>query len=128
MQPTLDRHFVDLDPIFNHNLDEDFDFRASGVTRSSFCSVYMDWIQFCCVKRTQQQMAQQTAANAAANASQQTATNTLPTTAASSTIASKRTSPISSTNPTPSPRDKAKSLKSEAKEELPQLNTINMVS
>lgn len=42
---------MDLDPIFNHNLDEDFDFRASGITRSSFCSVYFDWIFFCYEKR-----------------------------------------------------------------------------
>lgn len=40
-----------MDPIFNHNLDEDFDFRSSGITRSSFCSVYLDWIQFCYEKR-----------------------------------------------------------------------------
>lgn len=48
---TQDRSFVDLDPTFNHNLDEDFDFRASGITRSSFCNVYFDWIQFCYEKR-----------------------------------------------------------------------------
>lgn len=51
LQPTLDKQFVDLDPIFNHNLDDDYDFRASGVTRNSFCSIYWGWIQFCCVKR-----------------------------------------------------------------------------
>lgn len=53
MQATQDRQFVDLDPIFNHNLDEDFDFRASGITRSSFCAVYLDWIQFCYKKRVE---------------------------------------------------------------------------
>lgn len=45
--------FIGLDPIFNHNLDEDFDFRASGITRSSFCSIYFDWIQFCYEKRVE---------------------------------------------------------------------------
>ncbi|XP_043284353.1 pecanex-like protein 1 isoform X2 [Venturia canescens] len=44
------RNFVDLDPVFNMNIDEDFDFRASGITRSSFCNVYLDWIQFCAAK------------------------------------------------------------------------------
>lgn len=53
MQATQERAFVDLDPIFNHNLDEDFDFRASGITRTSFCSVYFDWIQFCYEKRVE---------------------------------------------------------------------------
>lgn len=53
LQATQDRSFVDLDPIFNHNLDEDFDFRASGITRASFCSVYLDWIQFCYKKRVE---------------------------------------------------------------------------
>lgn len=42
-----------MDPIFNHNLDEDFDFRASGITRASFCAVYLDWIQFCYKKRVE---------------------------------------------------------------------------
>lgn len=55
LQATQERSFVDLDPIFNHNLDEDFDFRASGITRSSFCAVYFDWIQFCFEKRVQNQ-------------------------------------------------------------------------
>lgn len=55
LQGTHDRSFVDLDPIFNHNLDEDFDFRASGITRSSFCSVYFEWILFCYEKRIEVQ-------------------------------------------------------------------------
>lgn len=52
LRPTNDRTFADLDPIFNHNLDEDFDFRASGITRASFCSVYLEWIQYCYTQRT----------------------------------------------------------------------------
>lgn len=44
---TLDKNFVDLDPVFKMNIDEDYDFRAIGITRSSFCNVYLDWIQFC---------------------------------------------------------------------------------
>lgn len=33
LKPMSERSFVDLDPIFNVNLDEDYDFRASGITR-----------------------------------------------------------------------------------------------
>ena len=44
---TCDKNFVDLDPIFNSNIDEDFDFRCSGITRSSYCAVYLGWIQHC---------------------------------------------------------------------------------
>lgn len=51
LQVTLDKTFVDLDPVFNMNIDEDFDFRANGITRSSFCNVYLDWIQFCVTKQ-----------------------------------------------------------------------------
>ncbi|XP_032676512.1 pecanex-like protein 1 isoform X2 [Odontomachus brunneus] len=47
LKPTLEKNFIDLDPVFNMNIDEDFDFRASGITRSSFCNVYLDWIQYC---------------------------------------------------------------------------------
>lgn len=96
LEPTLDRQFVDLDPIFNHNLDEDFDFRASGITRFSFCSVYMNWIQFCYTKRQQQ-------------------TENSDATPDASADASKGTSPRSSTNPTPSPRTKKTSKKNENK-------------
>uniref|UniRef100_A0A1B0CEQ8 Pecanex-like protein n=2 Tax=Lutzomyia longipalpis TaxID=7200 RepID=A0A1B0CEQ8_LUTLO len=47
LQITMERQYVDLDPVFNHNLDEDYDFRSSGITRNSFCSVYLGWIQYC---------------------------------------------------------------------------------
>lgn len=53
LQPMLDKNFVDLDPVFNMNIDEDYDFRASGITRNSFCNVYMEWIRFCATKRSQ---------------------------------------------------------------------------
>ena len=49
---TIDKNFVDLDPLFNVNIDEDYDFRASGITRTSFCSVYLDWISYCVDRRT----------------------------------------------------------------------------
>lgn len=81
LQPTMGRQFVDLDPIFNHNLDDDYDFRATGVTRSSFCSIYLDWIQFCYSKRSV------------------ISTNTT------------NQSPRSSTNPTPSPRSENQNVK-----------------
>lgn len=48
---------MDLDPVFNHNLDDDYDFRAAGVTRASFWNVYGEWIQFCCEKKRQQMQA-----------------------------------------------------------------------
>lgn len=49
---TTDKNFVDLDPLFNVNIDDDYDFRASGITRTSFCSVYLDWITYCVDRRT----------------------------------------------------------------------------
>jgi hypothetical protein len=55
LKSTLDRLFVDVDPVFNHNLDDDYDFRMAGITRNSFCSVYLEWIQFCCSKRQEPQ-------------------------------------------------------------------------
>lgn len=47
LQPIKDKNFVDLDPVFNMNIDEDYDYRYSGITRNSFCSIYMNWIRFC---------------------------------------------------------------------------------
>uniref|UniRef100_A0A182PA91 Pecanex-like protein n=1 Tax=Anopheles epiroticus TaxID=199890 RepID=A0A182PA91_9DIPT len=54
LEHTRDRQFVDLDPVFNINLDDDYDSRAAGITRSSFWCIYGDWIQFCSDKKRQQ--------------------------------------------------------------------------
>lgn len=51
LQPIRDKNFVDLDPVFNMNIDEDFDYRYSGITRNSFCVVYIGWIRFCNARR-----------------------------------------------------------------------------
>lgn len=48
---TLDKNFADLDPVFNLSIHEDFDIRAFGITRGSFCNVYLDWIQYCVSKQ-----------------------------------------------------------------------------
>lgn len=121
LQHTLERQFVDLDPIFNHNLDADFENRASGITRTSFCDVYMEWIEFCCLKRTEQQ-------SAATPKSETQAQNT------SSTNVSKGQSPWSSNNPTPSPRENDKSVDSknnnvgEVNNRRTILQTVNLVN
>ncbi|XP_061818437.1 pecanex-like protein 3 isoform X1 [Nerophis lumbriciformis] len=47
----LGPNYVDSDPTFNLNIDEDYDHRASGITPSSFCMVYLDWIQYCNSRR-----------------------------------------------------------------------------
>ncbi len=51
LTPTLERSYVDLDPTFNMHVDEDFDHRLSGITRNSFCSAYLDWVQYCASRR-----------------------------------------------------------------------------
>ncbi|XP_065348077.1 pecanex-like protein 1 isoform X3 [Cloeon dipterum] len=51
LKEMSNRHFVDLDPVFNMNIDDDYDYVASGITRNSFCNVYLKWIQFCSRKR-----------------------------------------------------------------------------
>ncbi|CAB1333124.1 unnamed protein product [Coregonus sp. 'balchen'] len=51
LRPCLGPAYVDSDPTFNLNIDEDYDHRASGVTPSAFCMVYLDWIQYCNSRR-----------------------------------------------------------------------------
>lgn len=51
LRPCLGANYVDSDPTFNLNIDEDYDHRASGITPSSFCMVYLDWIQYCNSRR-----------------------------------------------------------------------------
>lgn len=51
IKTTTSKSYVDLDPLFNSNIDEDFDFRSSGITRNSFCNIYLSWIQHCAKAR-----------------------------------------------------------------------------
>ncbi|QQP36229.1 hypothetical protein FKW44_021263, partial [Caligus rogercresseyi] len=51
LSSKADKNFIDLDPLFNVNIDEDYDFRVSGITRMSFCYVYYDWIAYCAQMR-----------------------------------------------------------------------------
>lgn len=44
------RNFVDLDPVFNYNIDEDFDIQNSGMTRNMFVQVHGEWITYCVEK------------------------------------------------------------------------------
>ncbi|XP_030379879.1 protein pecanex [Scaptodrosophila lebanonensis] len=93
LQHTLSRQFVDLDPIFNFNLDEDFDFRAVGITRSSFCYVYLKWINYCVDKRKESQNAKETApATPAAGSGVGVAGATATTTAAATATTTAATS------------------------------------
>nr|XP_033809608.1 pecanex-like protein 3 isoform X3 [Geotrypetes seraphini] len=51
LRPCALPSYADSDPTFNLNIDEDYDHRMSGVTLSSFCNVYLDWIQYCAGRR-----------------------------------------------------------------------------
>ncbi|GLD46807.1 pecanex-like protein 3 isoform X1 [Lates japonicus] len=51
LRPCLGPNYVDSDPTFNLNIDEDYDHRASGITPASFCMIYLDWIQYCNSRR-----------------------------------------------------------------------------
>ncbi|XP_062973677.1 pecanex-like protein 1 isoform X2 [Elgaria multicarinata webbii] len=51
LQQCADQHYVDVDPTFNPNIDEDYDHRLAGVSRESFCIIYLNWIEYCCSRR-----------------------------------------------------------------------------
>lgn len=46
-----EKKFADLDPTFHAKIDEDYDPKESGITRTSFCNVYLEWITFCVMRR-----------------------------------------------------------------------------
>ncbi|XP_075059594.1 pecanex-like protein 2 [Mixophyes fleayi] len=53
LQPYTEWNHVENDlAMFNINFDEDYIPCLQGITRASFCSVYLDWIQFCIKKET----------------------------------------------------------------------------
>ncbi|XP_066574829.1 pecanex-like protein 3 isoform X2 [Amia ocellicauda] len=47
LRPCHAPGYVDSDPTFNLNIDEDYDHRAAGITPAAFCAVYLDWIRYC---------------------------------------------------------------------------------
>ncbi|XP_032638658.1 pecanex-like protein 1 isoform X4 [Chelonoidis abingdonii] len=51
LQPCADCNYVDVDPTFNPNIDEDYDHHLAGVSRESFCATYLNWIEYCCSRR-----------------------------------------------------------------------------
>uniref|UniRef100_A0A7M4FGI4 Pecanex-like protein n=1 Tax=Crocodylus porosus TaxID=8502 RepID=A0A7M4FGI4_CROPO len=52
LQPYAKWHYIERDlALFNINIDEDYVPCLQGITRASFCSVYLDWIQYCARKR-----------------------------------------------------------------------------
>ncbi|XP_053568243.1 LOW QUALITY PROTEIN: pecanex-like protein 2 [Bombina bombina] len=52
LQPYTKWHYVENDlAMFNINVDEDYIPCLQGITRASFCSVYLDWIQYCAKRR-----------------------------------------------------------------------------
>lgn len=42
-----DLNFKDLDPTFNANVDDDYDHRLGGISRTRFVVTYSAWIQYC---------------------------------------------------------------------------------
>jgi hypothetical protein len=46
------KNFIEKEPTFNQNIDEDYDVLAKGVSRNSFYNTYSDWIMFCAGRRT----------------------------------------------------------------------------
>lgn len=51
LRPCSDHCYVDVDPTFNPNIDEDYDLRLAGISRESFCVSYLNWIKYCSSRR-----------------------------------------------------------------------------
>lgn len=51
LSPIHEASHVDLDSCFYSNIDEDYDLRQGGISRSSFLLCYYDWIQYCGSRR-----------------------------------------------------------------------------
>lgn len=44
-------HHIERDPqVFSVKIDEDYVHCLQGVTRASFCNIYLEWIRFCAGK------------------------------------------------------------------------------
>lgn len=51
LQPYTKWHHIEKDPaVFSMKIDEDYVHCLQGVTRASYCNVYLEWIQYCANK------------------------------------------------------------------------------
>uniref|UniRef100_A0AAR2J3Y4 Pecanex-like protein n=1 Tax=Pygocentrus nattereri TaxID=42514 RepID=A0AAR2J3Y4_PYGNA len=51
LQPYSKWHHIERDPaVFSVKIDEDYVHCLQGVTRASYCNVYLEWIQYCASK------------------------------------------------------------------------------
>ena len=46
-----DPQYVDIDRTFYHNIDEDYDLRHSGISKTSYLNCYLAWIQYCALRK-----------------------------------------------------------------------------
>ncbi|XP_036872967.1 pecanex-like protein 2 isoform X2 [Manis javanica] len=52
LQPFAKWHYIERDlAMFNINTDDDYVPCLQGITRASYCNVYLEWIQYCAQKR-----------------------------------------------------------------------------
>nr|XP_025864558.1 pecanex-like protein 2 [Vulpes vulpes] len=52
LQPFAKWHYIERDlAMFNINIDDDYVPCLQGITRASYCNVYLEWIQYCARKR-----------------------------------------------------------------------------
>ncbi|XP_072032529.1 pecanex-like protein 1 isoform X2 [Amphiura filiformis] len=53
LEPCTAENYSDCDPTFTHKIDEDYDLGLNGISRESFCSCYLGWVQHCASRRQQ---------------------------------------------------------------------------
>nr|XP_058909822.1 pecanex-like protein 2 [Kogia breviceps] len=52
LQPFAKWHYIERDlAMFNVNIDDDYVPCLQGITRASYCNVYLEWIQYCARRR-----------------------------------------------------------------------------
>ncbi|XP_028342261.1 pecanex-like protein 2, partial [Physeter macrocephalus] len=52
LQPFAKWHYIERDlAMFNMNIDDDYVPCLQGITRASYCNVYLEWIQYCARRR-----------------------------------------------------------------------------
>ncbi|KAI4529470.1 hypothetical protein MG293_020718 [Ovis ammon polii] len=52
LQPFAKWHYIERDlAMFHMNIDDDYVPCLQGITRASYCNVYLEWIQYCAQKR-----------------------------------------------------------------------------
>ena len=51
LKSVHDPQYTDIDRVFYQNIDEDYDLRHGGISKTTYLNCYLAWIQYCALRK-----------------------------------------------------------------------------